>query len=359
MQISDEELIAYLLGDADQELRQRIDTQIPIDPDLVQRITELRLVLGHLDSLQTQFTPPPDLVASTLARCDASMDDACAEQGEEQTLQSDAKPSALPCLSAATRLASEAGPRSRLTMDSGALAICVAVLLSLFLPTVLRARYEARRIQCSHNLGTLGQDLIVYANHDPQRRYPSLDTDGPESFAGIYAVRLSDAGLLDSPTVLQCASLQGCRPFEEERDEFRFVPRLAELRAMDSASWERCRRLVGGDYAYNLGISRNGRNVIAPRQEGRTHFALMADYPLTAGPSKQLLVHDGRGLNILFDDGHVAFIDLSRWSEAVGDHPFFNLKQVREVGLSEQDASLGPSCFGPFDNDARVRLIAN
>jgi prepilin-type processing-associated H-X9-DG protein len=349
MQISDEELIAYLLGDANLQLRSRIESQLATKPELVERLSELRMMLGQLDSLHVTYSPPIDLVARTMARCDALGDEAA---------DSKETPKVSPALSENVRLSATSEHRSRRTSwDSAALAICTAVLLSLFLPTVLRARYESRKFQCARNMALVGQGLITFASHDPQQRFPTLDAEGPESFAGIYALRLSNAGLLDTPVQVLCASLQGCRPFEEERVDFRVFPTSAEFRSMDAPRLERCKKLLGGDYAYNLGISSDGKYVTAPRLEGRSHFAILADSPPMKNASNQWLTHDGRGINIFFEDGHVAFVKIEDLCNALGDDPFCNLKQAREVGLSKQDASLGPSYFGPFGNDLRQMLI--
>ncbi len=49
MHFTDEELIAYLLGDAVPDNARRIESQLDRDPALVERLGYFRKLLGHLD----------------------------------------------------------------------------------------------------------------------------------------------------------------------------------------------------------------------------------------------------------------------------------------------------------------------
>ena len=70
MPISDEELIAYMLGDANPQQRKRVEMGLANDEDLRARLSELRMVLGQLNSCQISYEPPADLLATTMARID-------------------------------------------------------------------------------------------------------------------------------------------------------------------------------------------------------------------------------------------------------------------------------------------------
>ena len=63
MPISDEDLIAYLLGDANPQQRKRIESGLAEDEDLRARLSELRMVLGQLDTMKSHYEPPADLFA--------------------------------------------------------------------------------------------------------------------------------------------------------------------------------------------------------------------------------------------------------------------------------------------------------
>ena len=129
MPISDEELIAYILGDANPQQRKRVEMGLTEDVDLRVRLSELRMVLGQLNSFQFSYEPPADLLATTMARID--------EVSKEARPPAPAKEPV--CLSSTHDAASENRIRNS-TWDSTALIACSAVLLCLFLPTVLRAR---------------------------------------------------------------------------------------------------------------------------------------------------------------------------------------------------------------------------
>ncbi len=154
MPVSDEELIAYLLGDATPQQRKRVETGLADDENLRARLGELRLLLGHLDSLQHAYEPPVDLLASTMARIDAEAGEQ-SKESESRELHSASKVRLASSLSVAAET-----PVRRSTWDSMALVVCLAILYCLFLPTVLKARYESRKAQCAHNLRDTGRGLV-------------------------------------------------------------------------------------------------------------------------------------------------------------------------------------------------------
>ncbi len=238
------------------------------------------MLLGQLDSLQHTYDPPVDLLASTMARIDAEAAQQSAE-GDSREQSSGSKVQ----LSSSFSAAAEA-PVRRSTWDSMALVVCLAILYCLFLPTVLKARYESRKAQCAHNLHGAGRGLSECALLDPQRRFPAVAVEGPNSFAGIYAVSLSDRGMIKSASQLQCASFEGVRPI---RAQLQTIPTMAQLRSMDEAALRLCQASVGGDYAYNLGVVED-EQIVAPKYEGRSHFALLADMALRVRVATRLLL---------------------------------------------------------------------
>jgi len=347
MPISDEDLIAYLLADVNPQQRKRIEAGLAEDEDLRARLSELRMVLGQLDSMKSHYEPPADLFASTMARIDEACNTADAHKTDEQKQE----PLACEPVKEAVRLASCLGTSEhrvrRSTWDSTALIACVAVLFCLLIPTVLRARFESRRAQCAYRISYLGRGLIDLASMDPQHRFPAVAEEGPESFAGMFAVRLCGVGLVNAPSDLWCTSLEGCRP---SRRSLEHIPSISQLRSFDSPKLELCRNEVGGDYAYSLGLVDDGM-IVPPRCEGRTHLAVLADAPLLQNGREEFVAHDGLGTNIFFEDGHVAFVVPEYWQDEIGDNPFCNIRQVRAAGLNSRDASLGPSHFHPRGNE--------
>jgi hypothetical protein len=396
MQFSDEELISFLLGDASQSLVDGIKQQLEFDAELIERLSHLRMVLGHMDSLCTHYEPPADLMGKTLARIDA-------EAGIERLENSNKKPAK----KAVTHILQPAAdpPRQRRNLwDSTALTVSLSLLCCLALPALVGARFEARKAQCAQNLRLTGMGLIDYSSLAPDGRFPQIATSGPSAFAGVYAIHLNEAGLLDSIQQLRCPSLSSVnnpvsnlqssdlrltgQPFANDFGLFPSLSQLGNLPPNQLRVWQ---LYAGGDYAYNLGVIEDSR-AVAPRNSGRSYFAILGDSPVLKGKSESFDVHDGRGINILYEDGRVQFLSLDylcsltsnsdryagtparssltqdallrapqdhvRASPAVTyrglgaasllDHPFRNTNGEHQVGLNPQDASLAPSHFTPL-----------
>lgn len=346
MPISDEELIAYLLGDATPQQRKRVELGLAEDEEIRARVAELRFVLGQLDSLHSEYQiyqPPADLLETTMAR----IDEVSRESEAEAEVDSESSSDSSRRVELAKELSQVAEVRVRRgTWDSTALALCLTLLFCLFLPTVLGARFESRKAQCAYLLGSAGRGLLEFASLSPQHRFPAVELDGPRSFTGIYAIRLRDLGYVVTPSQLWCPSLEPCRPV---RGQLVTIPSLAQLDSFDTPQLELCHNEAGGDFAYPLGVL-EGDAIVAPRCEGRSHFPILSDVPGFQSGRDDLLPHDGRGLNLFFEDGHVEFVTGFSLENNVRDNPFCNLREEHEVGLNAQDASLGPSHFGPFGN---------
>lgn len=357
MQFSDEDLIAYLLGDAASELAQRIELQLRSDAGLVDRLKQLRAFLGQIDCLAVTFSPPADLVDSTLARIDRELEQPAQEQpAQEQSAQEQSMVE----LAASPRLLSagnDATPQQRSFWDSTALTLCLVVLCCLALPALVRIRFESRKAQCARNLTLAGADLIGFAMLNSENRFPHVATEGPEAFAGVYAVHLRDSGFELKPQQLKCASLLGYEGSNalvaaggvvSDR-----IPSFKELHEFALHELEMWQRVIGGDYAYNLGVEERGMPR-APRCEGRSQMAILADAPIIADAQEEFVAHDGRGINILFEDGRVVFVSTKSLDQSstdagkLADNPFNNQRGEHEVGVNLQDASLAPSHFPPL-----------
>lgn len=372
---SDEEIIAFLMGEADSVLASRIQRSMLEDADLVSRVSHLRSVLNHLNGSGGCFEPPSGLIEATLQRVDAldgstfhRSDDSATEPPEQSDI---ARPASLgahfvdrgPSESSqassplrSTRftgllsLARGWGRQNRVRnlMDSTALSISLVCLSCLVLPAMLRARFESRRAQCAENLRLNGQALFTFAMQRSDRRFPEVSASGPEAFAGIYAVRLYNMGLLGSSGQLRCVSLLGSeRPAMCSLSEF---PSIEQLRVATQQQLNRWQQVLGGDYAYNLGVWEDS-TLVAPRNTGSSHFAILADAPIVESDTDSWPAHEGHGVNILYDDGHVEFASSDCFEESfqVRDHPYCNRFGLREAGLDDTDASLAPSYFPPLE----------
>ena len=373
MLFSDDELIAYLLGDAPPELSQRLELCLSVDSELLQRLASLRRMLGQIDSPAGRFEPPADLVDTTLERIDQiaaasttsdilatddppSLDDN--RQGSKQLVQR-------VCLSSSL----SSPQRRRWMWDSTALTISLTILCCLALPALLRARFESRKAQCARNLELTGSELVGYALNHPQSRFPFVALEGPQAFAGVYAVYLHEAGGNIPAGQLHCPSLLGIGRLADQRldtslaSEKTNLPSFAELHRLAGDELKLVQQVAGGDYAYNLGVAEGG-NPQAPKCQGRSQFAIVADAPVMLVSNeenhetgrKQFIAHEGKGINIFFEDGHVRFVTADSISSldlahaSLIDNPFENQRGAHELGLHPQDASLAPSHFAPLGN---------
>jgi hypothetical protein len=339
MTFSDEQIIAFLLGDASEQLAVQIRESLRIDEDLAERVAHFRSLLNHLDNFKLHYQAPPGLVDRTLDRIDQLQ----AAENQIPVGQGQADKSAeladVSCLSTSI----DTSTNSRRWVDSAALTISLAVLCCLTVPAIVRARFESRRAQCAANLWETGQALFDYSFRQPGQRLPFVASGGPEGFSGVFMIRLNEAGLLASrPSLkLKCAGLgsdrQDTRPI--------VVPTLEELYTASDAELAYWKCTLGGDYAYNLGVMDSGK-LEAPRHCGNSSFAILADAPMMLNDADTIVAHDGRGINILYDDGSIRFISIGKlYDKGYLDHPFRNMLGAREAGITTSDASLAPSQF--------------
>ncbi len=92
-------------------------------------------------------------------------------------------------------------------MDWAGGAAAAAVILGLLLPSLAQGRFESRKAACQDQLRQFGTALTQFVNRNQQERLPAVSETGPEAFAGVYAVRLNEAGLIDDPSSRWCPSL--------------------------------------------------------------------------------------------------------------------------------------------------------
>ncbi len=352
MSFSDEDIIAFLLGDADEDLAIRIRANLPKDSELAERLSHFRSVLNHLDYVgEQQYEPPSDLIQRTMDKIEElpstfSRSTSDAQHSDpEGSLESEIDPLDRPVVSfLSTPVESNRSRRSWL--DSMALTVSLVVLCSLTIPAIVRARYESRRAQCATNLRETGSLLFQYAMRQPSRRFPFVSSSGPEAFSGMYVVRLSESGLVPSTRMLRCASLTSpSRPVPKVMA----IPSVEQLHTATPSQLDNWKCNVGGDYAYNLGVFED-EQLVAPKNVGSSHFAILADAPVFVNNCEELLAHDGKGINLLYDDGHIGFLRSSCFTshELTLDNPFRNLHGAHEAGIGISDASLAPSQFPPI-----------
>lgn len=400
-----EDLLGYLLGALEPDEMRRVEQWLRTSEDGRRELAHLERMLAALEESELadpvpaeELMPPPDLVGRTLANLPPlpppDEDEVLGETRDESRddRQHDAPPDRIgggPLLSPVN----EGGTASTWGLRDWAGSVAAAaILIAISLPALSEGRFAARKATCQDHLRDLGVAMTQFASRNAQSRLPSVAPAGYQAFAGVYALRLHEAGLLDNPQKTLCPSVDrdAFWPFEsrpvslladEDFDGFD-KPTLVTLQTLDELARDlmdgseaaiddpaavlRVRRAIeklrwiqltaGGQYSYTLGV-RDGEHFSSPRFQSRSHFAVMSDAAITnvrnpsgVSPSTYhttVLSHGGRGINVLYEDGHVGFLPTESL-DRIPDNPLLNHNGLIEAGVTIDDASLAPSWHPPF-----------
>ncbi len=414
-----EDLLGYLLGALEPDEMRRVEQWLREDAGARQELADLERILQRLEAADememtefveshedSKFTdeiseidlvPPADLIARTLANL-PPLPQPVDFTSESTDALNESVAAGAEKLYGDLSLSSTSeggGGVSWRWQDWGASITAAAVLVAIVIPALAEGRFAARKAACQDHLRDLGVAMTQFASRNAQSRLPSVAPAGYQAFAGVYALRLRDAGLLNDPTQTFCPSISpnvfwpGNQPTDSRLVNQSFStsePMLASLQTLDEIGREltlagetfvrdaatRIRMMqaieelryiqmtAGGHYGYTLGV-REGDHFSSPRFEGRSQFAVMSDAAITRTTviqrtatdqptyQVQVLSHGGRGINVLYEDGHVGFLP-SEALDRMPDNPLVNNAGLSEAGLTLDDASLAPSWQPPFSS---------
>jgi hypothetical protein len=317
-----EQLLGFLLGALEPAELEAVRQQLEVHPEWRDELERLEREVLPLTQIEQELEPPADLAERTCALVGA--------HSQQEYL------SAAGCRA----------PESRASLAD--FVVAAGIFLSaalLFFPAISNSRHLARRTLCQDNLRRIGLALAEYCDQAGHGYFPLVPAAGPRAFAGIYAPVLLDSGYLLDTRVLICPS----SGLAWRGETFR-VPSLAEIDGAGIAHLVRLRQFAGGSYGYNLGIVVEGRYG-APRNRGRSYFALAGDAP-HGGFASTASRHGGPGQNLLFEDGQVRYL-VDRADASVLDDPFRNRLGMVEAGIGEDDAVIAPSFAPPFQSAVR------
>ena len=284
-----EDLLGYLLGALEPHEMRRVAR-------LLEESAEARRELGAIEKslrpLEESYEPPEppsqDLVARTLAALPPMpglADDALEGAGQENTAQENTFQENdleglrdLPKLEPAVENTADVG--YGWTDWLGAVAAAI-VMVAVIMPALAAGRLEARKTACQDRLRQFGTAITQYVNHSPQERMPAVAETGREAFAGVFMIRLNEAGLLSDPDLRWCPSLDQPSATEAALTDLTSVPSLAELHHANVDQLRQIQQFAGGHYAYNLGVMEENR-LKSPRFESRASFAILSDAPWLA-----------------------------------------------------------------------------
>ena len=109
------------------------------------------------------------------------------------------------------------------------------------------------------------------------------------------------------------------------------------MRRRDPA-WSSFKTDAGGSYAYCVGYM-DGDGLHPIKNQGRSQFALLSDAPSFFLPDRRSAHHGGRGQNILYEDGRVAFV-----TDLRGDDRGSSLAQSRGLPKPESTRPTRSCC---------------
>jgi prepilin-type processing-associated H-X9-DG protein len=327
-------LLAYLFGQLDGVQRERVERALADEPRLQEELRRLRLCLG-VDEPEV-IEPPPDLVERTCSRVISLARAGSAAEGRRETCAA----------SAAEWQAPAAGGR----YSPGDLAVSLGLTLvaaMLVFPALHDSRVMARRTACQNNMQGVYWAISSFAEANGGL-IPHVPAKGRESFAGIFAVILRDREFVDPgelPQLLICPGTIRVGDWKRAALVLGPIPTRAELLEWDEARLAEFRPRLGGDYAYRMGfVDDDGYHPW--RLDRSRNSAILADTPSLNRESFQSSNHGGRGQNVLFADGHVAFVcDCPQLPG--GDKLFTNRDGYLAAGLGPLDSVLAASGQGP------------
>jgi len=310
---SEIELLGYLLDALDGDERELLEARMAASPELQRAVQVLRRALVPLRSDTEHHIPSSGLA------------ERCCRFVENQAMI------------AASR--TELGEQ-RTTWRWLDLAVAASVLFvasMLFFPSVLRSKFDQQVAFCSENLRQIGTGLWQYSQQHGGY-FPFVPPQGKLAAAGMFGPTLTEGGYIDSPRTLLC-------PSSPQAKADAAAVSLARLRQAQGAELLEMQRRMGGSYGYAFGYEKNGR-YFGHKNQSRTRFALVADSSNPQGGGSQGANHEGRGQNVLYEDGRVQF---QRSCTAAGcqDDIYHNDLGIIGAGQHENDSVVAPSWARP------------
>ncbi len=338
--ISDETLFGYLLGALDDQELALVNDALQHDKHLRVRLNAIRAMSAPMLNDGEIYEPPGSMVSQVMSDVRdyennaplsnfPEVESACDDDSESQR--------------ATTRIAF--GGKSS-WLDTGMSLTAAAIGFCLVAPAILQTRETARTSQCAAGLMTLGQQIRDFAFNSRHSKVPEVPVDGPLAFAGVYAIRLNDAGLLQDKQILWCPS-DGQMRFSIVDIGERRLPSADELTALPDKNRRVWQHLAGGSYAYTLGVMINSVHTM-PSLDDSTEVAILADAPIQSnGGTLIFSAHRGFASNVLYRDGHVRLMRLNHGYDGP-DHPYLNRNGVTQAGVEHGDSALGASYLPPI-----------
>jgi len=315
-----EEMIEYVLSNGEGSERDRLDRALLNDPAEMTRVERLRLSIHLLLDDGASFDEPPDLARRTIIFV-------ARNRSRPQTFF-EQFPVRVPF---------------RWADFAVAASIFVAGVLTL-LPAIQRSRERMNQAGCVFNLQQLGNSLAQYASLHPFLPYPPEHR--PDTHAGMFAVMLHDAGVLNNLSLLDCPCNGPCPNRTTTLASFEQVDNIRQ------SDPDRYQRMLMWDYAYNVGYRHASGRPGPLEVVYASRVPVLADQP---DHENYLKIREGNspnhrrwGQNVLFGDSSVGWFRTRRISP-IDDDLYLNNEHQPRPGLRVEDSVLVPSKT-PFDS---------
>ena len=316
-----EDLLGYVLGALDAEEQKELQQKIDSDPQLDERLLEVKSHIAPLELLNDSSGARPGLARRTCELVAAQINES---EKSEVKMSQEASPASLHRWS------------SWSMTDALVAAASVAIFASLLFPMISYTKYCTNITYCSNNLCSIGTALHSYSEFN-EGRFVEIPKEGPLAFAGIVAPVLKEAQYIDDDKLFACQAVSRDKPF--------MIPSTDQIRRCSTGEQgEYFRRISSGDYGYSFGYM-DGDKYCSPRNLGRAYTIIAADKPSIRsinGPSEN---HGGRGQNVLFEDLSVRFVV----GNAIADDQIYvNSHNIVAPGVSARDNVIGASHLAPL-----------
>lgn len=337
---TEENLLGYVLGALDAQEQRDVQEAIDTNPELEERLLELKNALRPLDYLDTSGPRPGlarrtcEMVASVAGTSNQLVSSKSYAANSFITDDLDSHP----------QLNSPAPRRQLLRTSTWSLpdfAVAVAgmaIVASILFPAISYTRYNSRLSFCQNNLRQLGGALVSFSDTH-EGRFVDIPRSGPLAVSGSFAPLLKDAGFVTDDAVFACAGATA----ESEHDAPLHIPTVAAIKSATGEQLVHLQRTMGGHYGYTLGYCTT-EGYCPPRNLGRTNVVLLADAPSLNLTGRVSPNHGGRGQNVLFEDGHVRYVAGASIGE---DALFVNDCNLVAPGCRPSDNVIAPSHLSP------------
>lgn len=307
-------LVCYLLGELSDSERVALEAKLAAEPRLRDELERLRQCMYPAEPHACGSEAPPRSLLDRTVKCVSD-----SQAGDEESQRSLAEPPPGNC--------------SYSLVDAIVAVGVVFAISMLLLPALRESRDISRRNACQNNLRQLGFAFIHYAD-DNQGVFPLAKQD---ENAGIFAYKLANRNYLDLQHLthyLICPSSAEAEAISNGTLVLR-IPTSQQVATGLATLPPQVRAMMGGSLACRVGYL-DGRTYISIYNKASCRSPLLSDAPSRENLAASSPHHGGCGQNVLFEDGHIAYV-VGHYIPAWENHMFLNNEEQPAAGTDSND----------------------